>query len=63
MPLPMIQNIVTLPLHERYKWLKSISNGDTMGVHDELTAKGVPEFIEMWNFYKNTEKLYFKYIL
>ena len=63
MPLPMIQNIVTLPPHEREDSLKHISDGDTTGVHDELAAKFVPVVIEMWKFYENTAKLYFKYIL
>ena len=47
MPLPMIQNIVTLPPHEREDSLKHISDGDTTGVHDELAAKFVPVVIEM----------------
>ena len=45
--LPMIQHIVTLPLHEREKLLKLISYGDTTGSHDELASKYVPAVIEM----------------
>ena len=47
MPLPMIQHIVNLSPHEREDFLKRISDGDTMGVHDELAAKGVPAVIEI----------------
>ena len=47
MTLAMIQHIVTLPFHEREKFLKRISDGSTMGVHNELSAKGVPTVIEV----------------
>ena len=63
MPLPMIQNIVTLPPHDREELLKHISDGDTMRANDELAAKGASTVIEMWKIYENTAELYFKYIL
>ena len=47
MTLPTIQHIVTLPPHERELLLKRIYDGYTMGVHDELEAKGVPAVIEV----------------
>ena len=45
--LPRKQHILTLPTHDNWELLKRISDGDTMGVHDELAAKGVPAVIEI----------------
>ena len=43
----MIQHIITFPHHEREELLKCIYDGDTMGVHDDISVKGVPVVIEM----------------
>ena len=47
MPLPMIHRIITFPPHDREELLKNISDGYTMGVHDDLMAKAVPAVIEI----------------
>ena len=45
--LPMIHHIATLTPNEREEFLKYISYGDTIRVHDEIPAKGIPAVIEM----------------
>ena len=47
LPLPMIQHILSLTPHEREEFLERLFDGYIMGVHGELSTKGVPAVVEM----------------
>ena len=43
--------------------LKRLYDGDIVGVHGEIEAKGVPPVFEIWEKFENIAKLYLKYIM